>query len=167
MLETHCAKAFGRWIIANEVLQSNIQKTWEQLLNDAEQEGVSYKKRYVFSLFHSLVVGASAKDSADAYDQAEPWHDFVDFIRVEAPNHVDGMLLGATYWHDSFDGVSLSLGWLLQNAIRVQHGLAPLNLVFTDSEIENCLRDFAYNDGSLFRTHLHELMAEDEEFPDY
>lgn len=166
-LEAHCGMCFGRRIIPADALRPNVDTVWRQLILDAGENLVSYKKRYLFELLKSLIHGTGTEIAGESYENADPWHDFVDFIRVEAPNHVDGMLLGATYWHDAFDGASLTLGWLLLNAIRVQHGLAPLDLAFSELEIRNCLRDFSENDGSLFRIHLYDLMSENEEFPDY
>ena len=167
ILEEHCALQFGQRTIATNLLHPNLRKVWKRLSLDAAENLVSYKKRYVFDLFRSLLDGTGYQVTDEASRMVDPWHDFVDFVRIEAPNHVDGYLLGATYWCEAFNGASLTLGWLLLNAIRVQHGLTALKLNFTRAEIENCLQDFKSNDGRLFGDYLYKLMSDGEELPEY
>jgi hypothetical protein len=141
-LETSCAIAFQRPLIASARLQTAIQETWLRLITDAQESKVSPTVSYVAALYEQLSSAALVEHPRDFVDRKDfPWEEYYQAGCGDGATCEDAWVVAELFWGGYVSHLQLSLGWLLLNGIRIQQGMFAItpHPNSTDQFI-NCLR---------------------------
>lgn len=126
-LEVHCGKAFERTVPPRDQLCAAIRKTWPQVVAEARDSNVSPEIVYVARLYDTVCNEARITKPGRFTDRTDvPWHDFYTGGCGDEERCEDAWVIAELYWGDYVNYLHLTLGWLLMNGIRIQHGLPTI-----------------------------------------
>ena len=119
--ETLCAAEFDRMVPPESGIISAIHRVWPRLVDDARLQHVYPSVPYIASIFHELIRDVSLSTNHEFTDREDfPWEEFYVAGCGDENRCEDAWVVADIYWGGYVPVLSLTLGWLIMNAFRLQ-----------------------------------------------
>lgn len=126
-LESRCADEFQRPSCSTGQLGDAIRILWPQIVAASQAGAVSPDAQYVAGLYASIVAEMNLPEPDRFVDRTDyPWERFYSVGCGDEATCEDAWVICELYWGRYVQHFPLTLGWLLVNGIRLQHGMPAI-----------------------------------------